>query len=521
MKRLLLLAIVCLPTLALADTVTLKDGSKIQGDVHRQGDAYVLTDMTGKQTLISVDDVARFELSPGAATGNDAAMSRLASLRRAADNLSDIKVIIERFKSFVAQNANTPAGSAAASDLRLWQDRLDQGLVKVADKWMTTQERDALRGQSTDLALQIHDMLKAGRLKEAAPILDRGILIDPKSISLLYLRGVLRYEEEHLPLSRKDFEAVIASAPDHAPTLNNLAVILWRENAHMVALGFYDRALLAAPGSQEILDNVAEALDALPREQRDTLVVKKLLRHFKEQDDALQKKMAEQGLYRYGGKWVTEKELGKIKEQEKAIKGQIAQMQTDFDTAQARITAIDRQVAELTNELNLIDAQTYAQGANGQVFKLPYPPLYYTLAQQVTTLKAERVARTDELDRLRQAARTARDKLPSATYSGLQKLIGVDGVPLPAGFVPAPAAPPPVRVPAPPRGAAPHDAAPAPAPAGGGAAAGPPVGPSAFAPPATAPAHATPSPRALLPTPAPATHQDDAAARPPVGVPIQ
>ena len=57
--------------------------------------------------------------------------------------------------------------------------------------------------------------------------------------------------------------------------------------------------MLAAPVSREILDNVAEALNALPENQRKGPVVAKVVRHFKEQDDDLQKKMAERGLVRW------------------------------------------------------------------------------------------------------------------------------------------------------------------------------------------------------------------------------
>src|SRR5439155_24004758 len=95
------------------------------------------------------------------------------------------------------------------------------------------------------------------------------------------------------------FESVVAEAADHAPTLNNLAVILWKQNAQAGAMGYYERALSSAPDSREILDNVAEALNALPAEQRKSTVATKLARHFADRDAALQKNMAERGLYRW------------------------------------------------------------------------------------------------------------------------------------------------------------------------------------------------------------------------------
>ena len=102
------------------------------------------------------------------------------------------------------------------------------------------------RTKSTDTAMALHDTIKSGRLKEGGVLVDRALVIDPQNVSLQYLNGVVHYQQEQLVPARKAFEAVVAAAPDHAPTLNNLAVVLWRQNAHPAALGYYDRAVLGA-----------------------------------------------------------------------------------------------------------------------------------------------------------------------------------------------------------------------------------------------------------------------------------
>jgi tetratricopeptide (TPR) repeat protein len=450
MKRLALLicAVMAVPSAGLADLVRLKDGSTLEGEIHRTADGYSVKQANGAVANIPLDRVAGIDVRPTG--GPDAAMSRFQSLRRAAENVADIKQILERYRNFIDQNPNTPAAADAQKEITLWQGRLDQGMVKVGDKWMSAEDRDALRAKSTDIAIMLHDMIKQGRLKESTAILDRSLLIDPANISLLYLHGVIAYQQETLPAARKAFETVATAAPDHAPTLNNLAVILWRQKAIVAALGYYDRALLAAPGSRDILDNIAEALNALPKDQRTSAVAKKLVRHFKEQDDALQKKMLDKGLYRWGADWVTEKELKKLQDDEKAVKDQIKQMETDFNAVQQRIAAIDQQISALNNEMALLDAQTYATDGAGRPVRLPYPPLYFTLGQQVAGLKTERGQRVGDLDRLRKAAKATQAQLPTPKYTGMQKIIDADGLPLPAGAI---LPPPPTAVP--PGGAAP------------------------------------------------------------------
>ena len=92
------------------------------------------------------------------------------------------------------------------------------------------------------------------------------------------------------------------------------------------------------------------------KEQRDSAIVKKLLRHFKEQDEALQKKMAESGLYRWGSAWVNETELKKLQADEKVIKDQIHQMEQDFGSLQKRIRDSNGRLPDIVNQMNIIDA---------------------------------------------------------------------------------------------------------------------------------------------------------------------
>lgn len=439
MNRVSLLLVGCLgatalsvPARCLADTITLKDGSTLEGDLRRSGDGYAVTQANGKVTQVPGDSIARIDVrSPGG--GADRAMAALQSLRRASENLSDIKQILARYQSFIEHHAGTPAAEQAASDQQLWLTRQKQGYVKTGAKWVTPAERQTLIGKSTETARMLHGLFKQGRFKEATPLLDRALSIDPRNMSLLYLRGELLFDQGNIPASRKAFEGVLAAAPNHAPTLNNLAVILWRQNTRVAALGMYDRALLAAPESRQILDNIAEALSALPKAERKSPITKKLVDHFKAADAGLQKKMVGQGLYRWGSGWVSEQELAKLQAQEKVINDQINAMQASFTNAQNIIAGIDRRIDDINNEINILDSQSVVSDATGRMYRLPLPPQYYTLSQQLAQAKNDRAKQVDELDRLRKQAAQVKAQLPKPRYSGIQKLIDADGMPIPAG----------------------------------------------------------------------------------------
>jgi tetratricopeptide (TPR) repeat protein len=429
MKRLLpLLLVGFLARSALADIIHLKDGTQVEGVIHRGDDGYTVTTAGGSVTAVPLENVDSIEIKP--ASTPEASMQRLGSLRRAVENLSDIDLIIQRYESFLTQNAGSPAATAAQKDLDQWQDRQAKGLVKVGTRWVTPQEQAEIQQRAGGVADELRQTMKQGRLKEAAAVLDQALADSPTNISLLYLRGVLMYREEQLPPARKAFEAVFAQAADHAPTINNLAVILWRQNAFIAALNDYDAAMLAAPVSREILDNVAEALNALPANERKGPVVAKVIRHFTEQDEELQKKMAVRGLTRWGATWVTAAEADRLAAQEKEIQTQLDQMSHQFDALQARINAIDQTISQDQLEIQQIQSTSYARSSTGQVVQLPLPQRYYDLGNEITSLQAERPTRVAQQDQLRRDAKVEQQKLPVAKYTGIQKIIDVDGMPV-------------------------------------------------------------------------------------------
>jgi len=413
---------------AAADIVHLQDGTQVEGVIQKGEDGYRVTTAAGIVTQVPFEKVASIEVKP--ASTPEVSMERLASLRRAVENVRDIKTILSRYDNFLQQYAGSPAAAQAQADIDLWHDREARGLVKVGSRWITPEEQAVVQRRMIGVADGVRKAMKDGRLKEAGTVLDRALADDPQNVSLLYLRGVLLYRQEELPASRKAFEAVAAQQEDHGPTLNNLAVILWRQNAPLAALNDYDAAMLAAPVSREILDNVAEALNALPENQRKGPIVAKVIRHFKEQDDDLQKKMMDRGLVRWGATFVSQAEADKLAAQEREIHQQMDDMSRDFDSTQARITVIDQTITADQNEMRAIETESLTTDSSGRVVRLPYPPRYSELGQEIGSLQAERATRVAHLDDLRHDAKLAMQKLPVAKYSGIQKIIDVDGMPV-------------------------------------------------------------------------------------------
>ena len=415
---------------AWADVVHLKDGTSVEGEIKRVSDGFLVTGADGHITHVPSDKISGIEVKP--INSPDKAESRLQSLRRSTETLADAKQAIDRYQGFIKQNAGTDAAHEAEKDLEVWRDRQSKGLVRVGDKWMTPAERQAMQAQSIGAAIQIHGLMKQNRLKDAGIELDKALAIDPQNISLLYLRGVLQYDQEKIPLARKAFEPVATALPDHAPTLNNLAVIIWRQKGYLGALTFYDRALMAAPDSHEIIDNVAEVLHLLTPEQAKSQQAQKLMRHFKEISDTLEKKMAQQGKYRWGSSWVDEKQMKDIEQKQKEVKDQMQKMDAQFAADQQQIRDLERQAAGLQDAMNTMQLQSVQTTPDGRQVQFPLPPAYFQLSQQLATLRQQQGRIQAEINQLRSQAVDVQKKMPEPVFTGIQRIIDADGMPLPA-----------------------------------------------------------------------------------------
>ena len=413
-----------------ADVVHLKDGTSVEGEIKRVNDGFFVTGADGHITHVTSDKISSIEVKP--INTPDRAESRLQSLRRSTETLADPKQAIDRYQAFIKQNANTDAAREAEKDLEVWRDRQSKGLVRVGDKWVTTRERDAMKAQTIGAAIQIHALMKQNRLKDASAELDKALATDPQNISLLYLRGVLLYDQEKIPAARKAFEPVAASLPDHAPTLNNLAVILWRQKGYLGALTDYDRALMAAPDSHEILDNVAEVLHMLTPEQAKSQQAQKLMRHYKEQSDALEKKMAQQGKYRWGSTWIDDKQMKEIEQKQKEVKDQMQKMDAQYSADQQQIRDLERQAAGLQDAMTTMQLQSVQTTPDGRQVQLPLPPAYFQLSQQLATLRQQQGRLESDAKRLQMDAPAIKKKMPEPVYTGIQRIIDADGMPLPA-----------------------------------------------------------------------------------------
>jgi Flp pilus assembly protein TadD len=448
LRNLLLFVILLMTVPVWADVILLKDGRRLEGDLKRTGEGWTISTPDGKSQFFAADAVKSVELVPGRGNGDaSTAGAALASLRRSVEALSDINQIIDRYQRLIDSAKDPKVMADARSDLAVWQERKKNNFVKYGARWVSPDDISAMVLQSSMLADQARELMRQTRWVDAEQVLQQALSTDPRNAAALYLRGVLLFRQDKLADARRCFEQVNQMVPQHPPTLNNLAVIAWKQNQPAGALNFYDQAMQAGGVNDYILTNVAEALGTMPKEQQRGPSVAKAVKRFGELDQVLQQQMQQQGMYRWGSRWVDEKKLNELRDAEKEIRQKLEDMQADFEQSKVRIAQIDGQVA--SNERIMVDLQARSvyRGRDGQLYYAQPPASYYDLAKANDDLRAEQTNLTNKLTTLQEQAARLQQQVPVPRFSGIQQIVGVEG--MPGGMDPPPAAAPaPVGAPA-------------------------------------------------------------------------
>lgn len=417
------------PGLALGDVIFLKDGTKVEGEIVEKTDAgWKIKSADGTVTTVERSKVRSFVAKRGGE--GDEPAQRLASLRRSVEAQTDIPRILARYRKFVEQYVGTPIAEEAARDIATWEERLAKKMVKLGDRWVDQAEQEALLAKGTEQAIAARRLLLQGRLKDGLADIDSALAEYPQNAAALYLRGVALYRQDQAPAARKAFDAVLKLVPDHGPSLNNLAVILWSSKQLPGAINHYGQAMSASPGTRAILDNVAEALNGLPESQRDNDATEKVVLMFNAQDMALQARMKKRGLFRWGSTWVEQEELKELEAAEEEIEDKLDALEEDYQQVQERIEQIEQDITDTERSIRRIEASSYGRDrATGRATRYAYPRLYYDLKRDLENLHDERGSEKEKIERLRKKARQVQQDIAVPRYTGVQQIIGVEAAP--------------------------------------------------------------------------------------------
>jgi Tfp pilus assembly protein PilF len=427
--RIITLVVALSAPLAFGDVVHMQDGSTLQGDVKRGADGWTVI-VDGKPVFVKTEDVKSIDVGGSAMKSDEA---DLASLRRSVAGMSDPKTAIDRYTRYIG-TAKGAAAEAAKADLIIWQDRLDRGLVKYAGQWLSPTDAADAKAKAIGKLSEARDKMASGDLKGARAIVDAAVAAsDPPDPAAAYFKGLMAFNEGDIPTARKSFDAAVAGTSNHAPSLNNLAVVMMRQNQIPAAMNLYIRAMQAAPNDPRILDNVAEALNSSSDDAKLAAAVKKTVAVFSPLDMAMAKQMASHGYFRWGATWVSQAEFDQLQAMEKKINDELAGYEQEYKTTQDKVRKLETEIEANTRVMKRLEATSYFRDETGRTIRLQLPASYYEMQRDNEDLGAERATHLQHIDELRATAKRAKAQLPKPRYTGAQRLIGPDDAP---GFIP-------------------------------------------------------------------------------------
>lgn len=439
-----------LPAPARADTVDLKDGTRVTGTLRRNGTGgWIVYTPGGGVVPVPAEAVLSVELAPSSALTPQQLDDRLQGLRQWADTRTlnndwQLEAVIIRYQQFIVHLPPSPTRTAAQQDLKTWQERYRRRMVRIGQRWFDpATEAAAISDAASAQAEQARQLIKQRDLDAATPLLVQAVGADPANVASLYLLALVRFEQNDVDASRSALNALLPLEQNHAPSLNNLAVVQWRQNQFMAALSSYETAMKAEPGNQFILDNVAAALATLPQYLRTTAAYSEVRGEFDRQFAQLSARLEQVGLRRYGSQWIPAAQMEQIEQRMASARKQLDQLAAAFDASVKRAQQLDQNIFQMQAELSRMQMSVAIQFSPYGLAPVPIPAgapvpaLYANLQQDMQLAQQRRQQEASNMQFLRQQAIALQKQIAPPPMDWVQRMAGPAGTPMQPGRAPA------------------------------------------------------------------------------------
>lgn len=349
-KLITILTFACCVGGAWADTVTLKDGRVLEGDL-------LLRVMVGGATLqrVKLADGGTVSFAPeqvksivlnSALTPSQqaaAAWSALESLVRKSDDLSQL---IDAHQKYLKDYPTSPKAPVVTENLANYEKMKADDYIRFRGNWMPRGKADVLMRQATAGAQMAREQLAAGHIKEAQEKAEDALQADGQNTLALTVAGVVKCRQNNLPAARDYFSRLLALDDGEVLARNNLGVISFDQNRQAEGLNHFAKAVQAAPGNRQILDNIVAAL-ARYTGSKDIQAYKDLVIPYTQAEAKMAVEMAQKQLYRWSGTWVTKELREKFDAQLELAKGKLARLEDLYNQTSGTLTALDQELHDV------------------------------------------------------------------------------------------------------------------------------------------------------------------------------
>jgi S1-C subfamily serine protease len=249
------------------DTLTLNDGTALEGKVIKQGTQYWVKTEDGETHLIPIDKVK--SLKKGDSGGDSGGpkpgtSTEFLAAKRTAEAMLIAPDAGRLWEAFIAAHPGSADLPAAEGEMGKWKAMGDS--EKIRGRWVSGAERTALIERATAIAKQGADDMKENRSIAAIEKFKEADKIYPNDYGTNYALGFLslaaKKNEEALPY----FEQALRLRPQSFSAMNNMAVALWETKQFERSMALFLQA--AKKGDSLVLaKNLASAVALIPPAQ--------------------------------------------------------------------------------------------------------------------------------------------------------------------------------------------------------------------------------------------------------------
>jgi S1-C subfamily serine protease len=166
------------------------------------------------------------------------------------------------YKFYLAEpNLSASQRSEAEAELKSWEQKAAEDLVRLGDEWMPLKEADEFRKQADAKIENALELLRLQNGELARLKLEEASRLDPDSIKADFLMGVVygtiagndRKAQLH-------FEKCLRREPGNVSVLNNLAVSLTFQKKYREAVEHWKTAAAAAPKMKALTQNIGSLI---------------------------------------------------------------------------------------------------------------------------------------------------------------------------------------------------------------------------------------------------------------------
>ncbi|HTV49353.1 MAG TPA: hypothetical protein VMG59_13025 [Phycisphaerae bacterium] len=314
---------------AVADSITLKDGRVIQGQLMREGNNFRIQPDQGKAFKVPVSDVVSVVLGAPPTTQQAAGDQWQATLYEISQQ-SDLPAIIADIQAYMKQYPDSPDNESVGATLAQYEQYQAQGYIKFADKWMTPADRDKLKVQAQSQLSDAIGAYQKGDMTQAQSGALAAQMLDPTNVNSMIVAGAAEFRLNEFQNALTEFNKALALDPNNVAALNDSAVASYRTNLQPHALLVYQSAINRSGGNRMLLDNIASALINYQGDQTNPLFIN-LQASFTNADQQMQTIMAQQGLYRFAASWITADQRDQLNAQEQQFQQKKLALQTSYD----------------------------------------------------------------------------------------------------------------------------------------------------------------------------------------------